>query len=1072
MERPHGEAAEPLLCWPMGETRRPWSVRTREGRGAHRGRLRRIPVAVTLAVLASGTSAVAAEAAPTGPVAPAPAAAEPAKAKPFSWGRAPIAGEKVTVKGKVPKSGRARRVKVQLKSKGRWRTVASVRSKKNGKFRATFRARKAGALRVTSPASGRKRAHTTKARKLTLAKQSGTLSTPTVVLRTQQATMKATFRPARPGRAVVLSGRTGGGGWTQVARGVQDGRGRVTFTVLASTVGSFEYRATAAKAKGAKARSSAVRRMRIDEFDVELHDDVLVLTEAEQRSVQGVDLASGTVTFAAATAPRLTQGNVISIAPTAGAPSGALRRVTSVTTASGTVRAVTTDATLLDVVERMPETQGEVVMCSIATEVSVTPGTTLGTVEPDNPGCAAAPLSGSQPGRVATATGAVVVTAPKIALGLANKGSLTSSGGVSAAYSIEGKVSAGPVFELGIGTTFYGKVTSYRAGGGMEWASSTTTTVKAAATFTEKVETKVDLAEVSRTFKGMIGPVPVWGDLSGTLVASVGLEGSAAVTLVNQRTGRDMAGIRNKGSGKLSPTGYHDAATSTDRVTEVSGAVTVSGGVGAEMQLDAYSVAGPFLGMGVRGDFTASWGATTGTSCVYARGPYAEIGLRTSDLVNKLTGGSVQGEVSWEFFAKVETPNVCPTGTDLDPDVVPVIATTALPKATFESPYAAQLQAVKAPGAVWSKVSGSFPSGITMDLGGRLSGTPRRVGTSSFTVKVTGANGKSATRALTLVVADTQPSACPTTDLVAKDCAALMEIRRLNPGLGWNGPDACAWAGVTCSGGRVHWLRLAGQGMTTLPGAVGNLTDLDQLVLEQTAVASLPPEIGNLSSLRSLFVWTSRLTTVPPEIGKLSTLRELALEGSEIAALPPQIGDLTELRILGLVGNKITALPREVGGLSQLETLDVAFNELTTLPQEVWGITSLKHLSYQDNQVSTAVPPQVGNLTQLETLSIMNNQIPSIPAEIGNLPRLWVFYASDNPLRTLPATVGNLKAVTTMTFGRAGLSGDISAWARPLRANNPDVRLGLGGNDCLDVGGDAALASWLDAQAEGWRDGC
>ena len=50
----------------------------------------------------------------------------------------------------------------------------------------------------------------------------------------------------------------------------------------------------------------------------------------------------------------------------------------------------------------------------------------------------------------------------------------------------------------------------------------------------------------------------------------------------------------------------------------------------------------------------------------------------------------------------------------------------------------------------WSVSSGSLPAGISLSAGGNLSGTPTATGTSSFTVKVTDANGQSATQATSI----------------------------------------------------------------------------------------------------------------------------------------------------------------------------------------------------------------------------------------------------------------------------------------------------------------------------------
>ena len=53
----------------------------------------------------------------------------------------------------------------------------------------------------------------------------------------------------------------------------------------------------------------------------------------------------------------------------------------------------------------------------------------------------------------------------------------------------------------------------------------------------------------------------------------------------------------------------------------------------------------------------------------------------------------------------------------------------------------------------WSVSGGSLPAGISLSPDGNLSGTPTATGTSSFTVRVTDANGQSATQATSITVA-------------------------------------------------------------------------------------------------------------------------------------------------------------------------------------------------------------------------------------------------------------------------------------------------------------------------------
>lgn len=80
------------------------------------------------------------------------------------------------------------------------------------------------------------------------------------------------------------------------------------------------------------------------------------------------------------------------------------------------------------------------------------------------------------------------------------------------------------------------------------------------------------------------------------------------------------------------------------------------------------------------------------------------------------------------------------------------LTTTSLPDAYVSSGYSATLAASggKTP-YTWALGSGTLPVGVTLDtVAGALSGTPTTAGTSSFTIRVTDANGVTASRALTI----------------------------------------------------------------------------------------------------------------------------------------------------------------------------------------------------------------------------------------------------------------------------------------------------------------------------------
>ncbi len=88
------------------------------------------------------------------------------------------------------------------------------------------------------------------------------------------------------------------------------------------------------------------------------------------------------------------------------------------------------------------------------------------------------------------------------------------------------------------------------------------------------------------------------------------------------------------------------------------------------------------------------------------------------------------------------------------PAVPPVITTSSLSSGKVFKSYSSTLAASSGtPAYTWSLVSGSLPSGYSLNSSGVLSGTTWRSGTYQFTVRVTDSHGMTATKAFSLKIA-------------------------------------------------------------------------------------------------------------------------------------------------------------------------------------------------------------------------------------------------------------------------------------------------------------------------------
>lgn len=197
--------------------------------------------------------------------------------------------------------------------------------------------------------------------------------------------------------------------------------------------------------------------------------------------------------------------------------------------------------------------------------------------------------------------------------------------------------------------------------------------------------------------------------------------------------------------------------------------------------------------------------------------------------------------------------------------------------------------------------------------------------------------------------------------------------------------------------GRVHELKVASSALVILPTWLGELVNLELLVLGlRIGVSSwkgcpltvLPAELGSLKALRMLDLSGCKEPTVlPAELRLLTTLKTLNLSGCQgLTALTARqvlvmgvctrpralLVGLTALQTLNLSGcSGLKMLPAELGALTALKVLDLSeCSGLATLPAELGELTALKELYLVDCQSLTTLPGEIGELKALERLNL------------------------------------------------------------------------------------------------------
>ena len=200
-------------------------------------------------------------------------------------------------------------------------------------------------------------------------------------------------------------------------------------------------------------------------------------------------------------------------------------------------------------------------------------------------------------------------------------------------------------------------------------------------------------------------------------------------------------------------------------------------------------------------------------------------------------------------------------------------------------------------------------------------------------------------------------------------------------------PTACvggasSWDGVTCAGGRVVGLDLAGRGLA----------------------GTLAPGLARLTALRSLSLANNSFSgPLPPEWGALGSLVDLDLQRNNLTGtLPPAWAGLAALATARLNLNRLRGeLPAGWGpGLGSLAALDLSQNPYIRggLPPDWRGLANLTQLYVWGTGVSGGLPPEWGDASafrRLQYLSLHNNTLE------GRLPPSWFGAAAFPRLRYL-----------------------------------------------------------------------
>lgn len=202
--------------------------------------------------------------------------------------------------------------------------------------------------------------------------------------------------------------------------------------------------------------------------------------------------------------------------------------------------------------------------------------------------------------------------------------------------------------------------------------------------------------------------------------------------------------------------------------------------------------------------------------------------------------------------------------------------------------------------------------------------------------------------------------------------------------------------------------------LTEFPVHLGELPNLNSLLLNNASFKSIPKEISNWTKLTYLNL--NKCNQLDAIENLPSNLEYLHIGHTALKTIPESFFQLKKVNKLVAVGLNLKFLPRELYNSSSLVSLFVGQNDLSTIPNDIEQLKNLTQI-WLDGNLFTEFPTALLHLKKLRTINLRHNGLKKIPASIKQLTHLTDLDLGSNRFTSIPRSIFNLKSLTSLSFG-------------------------------------------------------
>lgn len=180
-----------------------------------------------------------------------------------------------------------------------------------------------------------------------------------------------------------------------------------------------------------------------------------------------------------------------------------------------------------------------------------------------------------------------------------------------------------------------------------------------------------------------------------------------------------------------------------------------------------------------------------------------------------------------------------------------------------------------------------------------------------------------------------------------------------------------------------------------------------KLTVNVTDRSEIPTELFSFINLKNLTISARKgfypnnskanISKIPEAIGTLTELESLFIQDTKIEYLPESIGKLIHLKNLNVSNNQLKRLPYSLLQLRQLELCWLSDNQLVEIPANI-NTPKLRNIDLKDNQLRT-LPAALAHQPQLQNIQLEKNPLEHLPDDFNNVKGIGL--AIEDKLRLL-----------------------------------------------------------------------